>query len=120
MKPPRPCANIIPEMEISPPPRTSNLDTEAAWRAFEQRVRAADGRFVVAVRTTGIYCRPSCAARRPRRNGWRPRGGNRLRAPSDVFFCNKNDERPDTQPRLGGTLVRGARFRGVWEYRVEC
>lgn len=67
MKPPRPCANIIPEMENSPPPRTSNLDTEAAWPAFEQRDRAADGRFVVAVRTTGIYCRPSCAARRPRR-----------------------------------------------------
>lgn len=54
-------------MENSLPPRTSNLDTEAAWRAFEQRDRAADGHFVVAVRTTGIYCRPSCAARRPRR-----------------------------------------------------
>lgn len=28
---------------------------------------AADGAFVFAVRTTGVYCRPSCGARRPRR-----------------------------------------------------
>jgi AraC family transcriptional regulator of adaptative response/methylated-DNA-[protein]-cysteine methyltransferase len=34
--------------------------------AFAQRDRSADGRFVVAVATTRIYCRPSCPARRPR------------------------------------------------------
>ncbi|GGO94346.1 bifunctional DNA-binding transcriptional regulator/O6-methylguanine-DNA methyltransferase Ada [Stakelama pacifica] len=38
-----------------------------AWAAFDARDRAADGRFVVAVKTTRIYCRPSCPARRPRR-----------------------------------------------------
>ena len=27
-----------------------------------------DGRFVFAVRTTGVYCRPSCPSRRPRRD----------------------------------------------------
>ena len=43
------------------------IDTDAAWAAFEARVRSADGRFVVAVRTTGIYCKPSCPARHPRR-----------------------------------------------------
>ena len=43
------------------------LDDVAAWTAFAARDRAADGRFVVAVHTTGIYCRPSCPARRPRR-----------------------------------------------------
>jgi AraC family transcriptional regulator of adaptative response/methylated-DNA-[protein]-cysteine methyltransferase len=36
------------------------------WRAVERRDRAADGRFVFAVTTTGVYCRPSCPARRPR------------------------------------------------------
>tara|TARA_R110000782_G_scaffold117364_2_gene207552 strand:- start:27988 stop:29040 length:1053 start_codon:yes stop_codon:yes gene_type:complete len=40
---------------------------DIAWDAFERRDRAQDGRFVVAVRTTGIYCKPSCPARRPRR-----------------------------------------------------
>ena len=43
------------------------LDEDAAWAAFDARDRTADGQFVVAVKTTGIYCRPSCAARRPRR-----------------------------------------------------
>lgn len=36
------------------------------WTAFVARDRAQDGRFVVAVTTTGIYCKPSCPARRPR------------------------------------------------------
>jgi len=43
------------------------IDIDAAWAAFEARDRAQDGRFVVAVRTTGIYCKPSCPARHPRR-----------------------------------------------------
>ncbi|WP_137678896.1 bifunctional transcriptional activator/DNA repair enzyme AdaA [Aurantiacibacter suaedae] len=34
--------------------------------AFARRDRAFDGRFVVGVVSTGIYCRPSCPARRPR------------------------------------------------------
>lgn len=38
----------------------------ARWTAFAARDRAQDGRFVVAVTTTGIYCKPSCPARRPR------------------------------------------------------
>ena len=43
------------------------IDTNAAWAAFEARDRAQDGRFVGAVRTTGIYCKPSCPARHPKR-----------------------------------------------------
>ncbi len=43
------------------------LDDDTRWSAVERRDRAADGRFVLAVRTTGIYCRPSCPARRPHR-----------------------------------------------------
>src|SRR5438552_4166475 len=37
------------------------------WRAVLARDAAYDGAMVFAVRSTGIYCRPSCAARRPRR-----------------------------------------------------
>ncbi|HEY7296571.1 MAG TPA: bifunctional DNA-binding transcriptional regulator/O6-methylguanine-DNA methyltransferase Ada [Xanthobacteraceae bacterium] len=40
---------------------------EARWQAVEGRDSAADGRFWYSVETTGVYCRPSCAARRPRR-----------------------------------------------------
>ncbi|HVE77226.1 MAG TPA: methylated-DNA--[protein]-cysteine S-methyltransferase [Gemmatimonadaceae bacterium] len=42
---------------------------DAAWRAVLAGDAAFDGRFVYAVRTMGVYCRPSCPARRPlRRN----------------------------------------------------
>ncbi|HLH77451.1 MAG TPA: bifunctional DNA-binding transcriptional regulator/O6-methylguanine-DNA methyltransferase Ada [Candidatus Binataceae bacterium] len=44
----------------------SNGDTER-WQAVVTRDRESDGRFFYAVRSTGIYCRPSCPARRPRR-----------------------------------------------------
>jgi AraC family transcriptional regulator of adaptative response/methylated-DNA-[protein]-cysteine methyltransferase len=37
------------------------------WQAVVNRDRSHDGRFVFAVSTTGVYCRPSCAAKRPRR-----------------------------------------------------
>ncbi len=43
------------------------LDTEACYRASSGRDRRFDGQFVMAVRTTGIYCRPSCPARTPHR-----------------------------------------------------
>jgi len=38
------------------------------WAAIERRDRAADGAFFCGVRTTGVYCRPSCAGRPLRRN----------------------------------------------------
>ena len=41
------------------------------WAAVVARDKRADGSFVTAVATTGIYCRPSCAARRPLRQNVR-------------------------------------------------
>jgi AraC family transcriptional regulator, regulatory protein of adaptative response / methylated-DNA-[protein]-cysteine methyltransferase len=38
-------------------------DDESRWQAVESRDPAADGAFVYSVRTTGVYCRPTCAAR---------------------------------------------------------
>ena len=40
---------------------------KATWQAVLSRDRAADGSFVYGVRSTGIYCRPSCPSRKPRR-----------------------------------------------------
>jgi len=45
----------------------SRLDADTAWAAFERRDRSWDGRVIGAVKTTGIYCKPSCPARRPKR-----------------------------------------------------
>jgi AraC family transcriptional regulator, regulatory protein of adaptative response / methylated-DNA-[protein]-cysteine methyltransferase len=49
--------------------RTQESPTALAdnrWQAVVNRERGRDGEFVFAVSTTGIYCRPSCPARRPR------------------------------------------------------
>ena len=43
------------------------ISDSQAWADFERRDRAFDGRVIGAVRTTGIYCKPSCPARRPKR-----------------------------------------------------
>lgn len=44
-----------------------DLDQDACYRAVKGRDRRFDGIFYTAVRTTGIYCRPSCPAITPRR-----------------------------------------------------
>lgn len=40
---------------------------DARWEAVRSRDARADGQFVYAVRTTGVYCRPSASSRLPRR-----------------------------------------------------
>jgi AraC family transcriptional regulator, regulatory protein of adaptative response / methylated-DNA-[protein]-cysteine methyltransferase len=45
----------------------SSMSPTERWQAVMARDRRFDGAFVYAVRSTGIYCRPSCASRRPRR-----------------------------------------------------
>ena len=43
------------------------FDQDQAWAAFERRDRSWDGRVIGAAKTTAIYCKPSCPARRPKR-----------------------------------------------------
>jgi AraC family transcriptional regulator, regulatory protein of adaptative response / methylated-DNA-[protein]-cysteine methyltransferase len=47
--------------------RTGRTGSGSRWQAVQARDRSADGAFVYAVRSTGIYCRPSCPSRKPRR-----------------------------------------------------
>jgi AraC family transcriptional regulator of adaptative response/methylated-DNA-[protein]-cysteine methyltransferase len=49
------------------PAMMPTIDDDEAWAAFERRDRRWDGRVIGAVTTTGIYCKPSCPARRPKR-----------------------------------------------------
>jgi AraC family transcriptional regulator of adaptative response/methylated-DNA-[protein]-cysteine methyltransferase len=45
----------------------ARLDADTAWAAFMRRDRRWDGKVIGAVSTTGIYCKPSCPAKRPKR-----------------------------------------------------
>src|SRR5438093_774350 len=46
---------------------TTLVADDRCWQAVLAHDAAADGEFVYAVRTTGVYCRPSCPSRRPKR-----------------------------------------------------
>ncbi|GAC1632440.1 MAG: bifunctional DNA-binding transcriptional regulator/O6-methylguanine-DNA methyltransferase Ada [Nevskia sp.] len=52
---------------MNPNPKTESLAQQTTqdprWAAVRARDKAADGRFWYSVKTTGVYCRPSCAAR---------------------------------------------------------
>ena len=80
-------------------PRPTRGD-DVRWEAVQRRDRSADGTFYYSVRTTGVYCRPSCAARLPRRENVRfhascadaERAGFR-----PCKRCRPNERAPDAQ-----------------------
>lgn len=102
-------------------------DAAGRWRAVAARDASADGRFVYAVTTTGIYCRPSCPSRRAKRVNTRffdgpaeaeaagfrpclrcaPRGPSRAEANAALVAaaCRLIEAAEDT-PRLGEIAAR--------------
>jgi AraC family transcriptional regulator of adaptative response / DNA-3-methyladenine glycosylase II len=80
------------------------IDPDAAYRALQSRDARFDGMFFVGVRTTGIYCRPSCAARTPHREnvGFYP---SAAAAQRDGFRACKRC-RPDATPGSADWNVR--------------
>jgi len=55
-------------LKTAPPAAPSQTaGDDARFEAVRRRDRSFDGTFVHAVRTTGVYCRPGCAARRAKR-----------------------------------------------------
>jgi AraC family transcriptional regulator, regulatory protein of adaptative response / methylated-DNA-[protein]-cysteine methyltransferase len=59
----------IPILQSSiPAARAQRNRSQDLWHAVQSRDRGADGAFVYAVRSTGIYCRPSCPSRKPNRS----------------------------------------------------
>jgi Metal binding domain of Ada len=59
-------------------PTTSPIETAPRWDAVFARNAGFDGKFVYAVKTTGVFCRPSCASRRAK--------------PQNVVFYASGDE----------------------------
>jgi AraC family transcriptional regulator, regulatory protein of adaptative response / methylated-DNA-[protein]-cysteine methyltransferase len=54
--------------------KTTNIDKTSSdlsdldrWEAVIHRFPSADGKFLYAVKTTGVYCRPTCSSRQPKR-----------------------------------------------------
>lgn len=59
---------VVPQILMQ---RDLEIDSEAAWRQVLARDASAQGQFVYAVQSTGIYCRPGCPSRHPARGNVR-------------------------------------------------
>src|SRR6202142_1366931 len=59
--------NLTEATEMAPNQSGKSESLDLRWQAVQARDARQDGKFVFAVSSTGVYCRPSCPARRPRR-----------------------------------------------------
>jgi len=89
------------------------IEAEAAYRAVRSRDARFDGMFYTGVRTTGIYCRPSCPARTPHRRNveFYPSAAAAQRAGFRACKLCRPDATPgspdwDTRADLAGRAVR--------------
>jgi AraC family transcriptional regulator of adaptative response/methylated-DNA-[protein]-cysteine methyltransferase len=74
------------------------IDPDAAWAAVMGRDGQRDGTFVYAVTTTGVYCRPSCPARRPLRANVRFFGTPAGAEAAGYRACKRCQPRATTTP----------------------
>ena len=72
------------------------MDEELCWRAVQAQDRRFDGWFVLAVLTTGIYCRPGCPARTPLRRNVRFHPSAAAAQAAGLRACKRC--RPDASP----------------------
>jgi AraC family transcriptional regulator, regulatory protein of adaptative response / DNA-3-methyladenine glycosylase II len=95
---------------------TSTRQEEALYRAVESRDRRFEGRFVLGVSTTGIYCRPGCPARMPKRPNMRFFACPAAAEQAGFRACLRC--RPETSPGTpawigtGATVARALRLIG--------
>lgn len=111
------------------------------WQAMQKRRPSTKENFFYAVRSTGIYCRPSCPSKRPRRDGvvffrdsraaelagYRAcrRCLPQLRSPQEESaklvqrICQKIDETMASDPEARLTLTQLSRLFGLKAHKVE-
>lgn len=77
-------------------------EDERRWQAVLERDKRSDGSFCYAVRTTGVYCRPSCPSRQARRQNVRFYTSCAEAAQAGYRACKR------CQPDLPSLLVRQA------------
>ena len=91
----------------------ASIDPEDAWAAVLSRDRGADGSFVTGVLSTGIYCRPSCAARHPRRKNVRFFGTGQQAREAGLRPCLRC--KPDEISREAAAMEKALRLIGQAE-----
>jgi AraC family transcriptional regulator of adaptative response/methylated-DNA-[protein]-cysteine methyltransferase len=99
---------LAPESGTVPMPFTTD---EERWEAVRRRDPAAEGSFLYSVASTGVYCRPTCAARVPRRQNvafhLSPEAAERL----GFRPCRRCRPRePSERERRAGAVARACRM----------
>lgn len=89
-----------------------SLDFETCWRAVVARDARFDGRFFTGVTSTGIYCRPVCPARTPRRENVTFHASAAAAEAGGFRACLRC--RPETAPDFAGWRTDGAPSGGAW------
>lgn len=91
--------------------RAASVERDPRWAALVARDRTADGRFFYSVATTGIYCRPSCGARRPRPENVAFHATAADAARAGFRACRRcNPESAGSAERHAATIVSLCRF----------
>ncbi|HJQ11962.1 MAG TPA: bifunctional DNA-binding transcriptional regulator/O6-methylguanine-DNA methyltransferase Ada [Gemmatimonadaceae bacterium] len=86
--------------------QSASVDETTAWNSVLNRDSTADENFFYGVTTTGIYCRPSCASRRPKRENIRFFSSTEAAERAGFRACHRC--RPD-RPKSPNSAVQRAR-----------
>src|SRR4051794_40549191 len=97
-------------MRVAMAQKSVTPDPETAWTAVLERDAQFDGRFVYAVDSTGIYCRPTCPSRRPRRANVRFFGAPEEAEGAGYRACRR------CRPRQGEASTQTEAVRRACEY----
>src|SRR5271167_3182818 len=97
-------------LNLTQPMSVANNNESQWWEAVQTRDASQDGQFVFAVSSTGVYCRPSCPSRRPRR--------------ANVSFFRRADEAEQAgyraclrcRPRSAGGNGQAEMLRAICRY----
>lgn len=88
--------------------RNETLTDEERWRIALAKDRRFDGVFVTGVHSTGIYCRPSCPARAPRRENVRFYASCEAAEAAGLRACKRCA--PDQQSREEAAVLAGLKM----------
>ncbi|HEV7502012.1 MAG TPA: Ada metal-binding domain-containing protein, partial [Vicinamibacteria bacterium] len=92
----------------APGKEADTVEDAARWTAVLARDEKVDGQFVFAVATTGVYCRPSCPARRPLRRNARFFDTPEAAEQAGFRACRRCRPREGGKGRAAAELLRAA------------
>jgi AraC family transcriptional regulator of adaptative response/methylated-DNA-[protein]-cysteine methyltransferase len=98
-------------MSEKTPYRAAETEGDPRWGSVVSRSAEADGSFWYSVRTTGVYCRPSCPARVPRPENVRFHGTREDAERAGFRPCRRcRPERPSLTEQHAATVTDACRF----------